>query len=110
MLEHLAWHVVHASAPEESREAATQILQGKARWSLWHPTYIRRIVAPPAPSTAADEEGRREATPPPPPGDRWRAAGTPTRPGTKVGMPPAGPSQRASPHTGTRWGQGRRTP
>ena len=47
MLEHLAWHTVRASAPVEDKEAASQILQGRARRSPWHAPYARR---PPPPS------------------------------------------------------------
>ena len=31
MLEHLGWHAVHAAAPAEEKEAASHILQGRAR-------------------------------------------------------------------------------
>ena len=33
MLEHLAWHAVHAAAPVDDKEAASNILQGRARRS-----------------------------------------------------------------------------
>ena len=58
MLEHLAWHMVHATAPAEDREAATHILQGRARRSLFHAPYT-----PPsqAPDNAAAPEGGEEA-------------------------------------------------
>ena len=42
MLEHLAWHAVHAAAPADDKEAATNILQGRARRSPWHAPYTRR--------------------------------------------------------------------
>ena len=39
MLEHLAWHAVHAAAPADAKEAASNILQGKAQRSPWHAPY-----------------------------------------------------------------------
>ena len=42
MLEHLAWHAVHAAAPADDKEAAANILQGRARRSPWHAPYTRR--------------------------------------------------------------------
>ena len=40
-LEHLAWHAVHAAAPAEDKEAASEILQGRARRSPWHAPYAQ---------------------------------------------------------------------
>ena len=42
MLEHLAWHAVHAAAPADDKEAASNILQGRARRSPWHAPYAWR--------------------------------------------------------------------
>ena len=42
MLEHLAWHAVHAATPVDDKEAASNILQGRARRSPWHAPYARR--------------------------------------------------------------------
>ena len=42
MLQHLAWHAVHAAAPVDDKEAASHILQGRARRSPWHAPYARR--------------------------------------------------------------------
>ena len=42
MLEHLAWHAVHAVALLDDKEAASNILQGRARRSSWHAPYARR--------------------------------------------------------------------
>ena len=57
MLEHLAWHAVHAAAPVDDKEAASNILQGRARRSPWHAPYARR--PPPGAADHADskEEG-----------------------------------------------------
>ena len=58
MLEHLAWHTVHAAAPQEDKEAASNILQGRARRSPWHAPYARR-----PPSQAADHADSEEEAP-----------------------------------------------
>ena len=42
MLEHLAWHAVHAAAPVEDREVAPHILQGRAPRYPWHAPYAQR--------------------------------------------------------------------
>ena len=57
MLEHLALHVVHAAAPVDDKEAASHILQGRARRSTWHAPYARR----PPPQAAGHAEGEEEA-------------------------------------------------
>ena len=57
MLEHLAWHAVHAAAPVDEKEAASHILQGRARKSLWHALYAQR----PPPKAADQAEGEEEA-------------------------------------------------
>ena len=57
MLEHLAWHAVHAAAPADDKEAATNILQGRARRSPWHAPYTRR----PPPQAADHADGDEEA-------------------------------------------------
>ena len=53
MLEHLAWHAVHAAAPVDDKEAASNILQGRARRSPWHASYARR----PPPQAADHADG-----------------------------------------------------
>ena len=57
MLEHLAWHAVHAAAPVDDKEAASNILQGTARRSPWHVPYAR----PPPPQAADHADGDEEA-------------------------------------------------
>ena len=57
MLEHLAWHAVHAAAPADDKEAASNILQGRARRSPWHAPYARR----PPPQAANRADGDEEA-------------------------------------------------
>ena len=57
MLEHLAWHAVHAAAPADDKEAATNILQGRARRSPWHAPYTWR----PPPKAADHADGDEEA-------------------------------------------------
>ena len=57
MLEHLAWHAVHAAAPADDKEAATNILQGRVRRSPWHAPYTRR----PPPQAADHAHGDEEA-------------------------------------------------
>ena len=55
MLEHLAWLAVHAAAPADDKEAASDILQGRARRFPWHAPYARR------PPPHGDEEAPRAA-------------------------------------------------
>ena len=57
MLEHLAWHAVHAAAPVDDKVAASNILQGRARTSPWHAPYARR----PPPKAADHADGDEEA-------------------------------------------------
>ena len=57
MLEHLAWHAVHAAAPVDEQEAASHILQGRARRAPWHALYAWR----PPPQAAGHAEGEEEA-------------------------------------------------
>ena len=57
MLEHLVWHAVHAAAPADDKEAASNILQGRARRSPWHAPYARR----PPPQAADHADGDEEA-------------------------------------------------
>ena len=78
MLEHLAWHAVHAAAPADDKEAATNILQGRARRSPWHAPYTRR----PPPQAADHADGDEEA-----PG---AAPGTAVRPHQGPGPSPRG--------------------
>ena len=54
----LAWHAVHAAAPVDAQEAASHILQGRARRSPWHAPYARR----PPPGAAGHAEGKEEAS------------------------------------------------
>ena len=56
MLEHLAWHAVHATAPGDDKEAASNILQGRARRSPWHAPYAQRPPPQAADHTDGDEE------------------------------------------------------
>ena len=56
MLEHLAWHAVHAAAPVDDKEAASNILQGRARRSPWHAPYAPRPPPKAAHHAARDEE------------------------------------------------------
>ena len=58
ILEHPAWHVVHAAAPVDDQEAASNILQGRARRSPWHAPYAWR-----PPPQAADHADGDEETP-----------------------------------------------
>ena len=57
MPEHLAWHAVHTAAPVNDKEAASNILQGRARRSSWHAPYARR----PPPQAADHADGDEEA-------------------------------------------------
>ena len=57
MLEHLAWHALHAAAPVDDKEAASNILQRRARRSPWHTPYARR----PPPQAADHADGDEEA-------------------------------------------------
>ena len=57
MLEHLAWHAVHTAALVDDKEAASNILQGRARGSPWHAPYARR----PPPQVADHADGDKEA-------------------------------------------------
>ena len=57
MLEHLLWHAVHAAAPVDDKEAASHILQERARSSPWHAPYAQR----PPPQAAGHAGGEVEA-------------------------------------------------
>ena len=61
MLEHLAWHAVHAAAPLDDKEAASNILQGRAWRSPWHAPYARRPRPQAADHADGDGEARRAA-------------------------------------------------
>ena len=66
MLEHLAWHAVHAAAPVEDKEVASLILQGRARRSPWHALYAQRPPPPRGACHAAapgEEEEASDAAP-----------------------------------------------
>ena len=56
MHEHLAWHAVHAAAPVENKEAASDILQGRAQRSPWHAPYAQRPPSQAAGHAAAQED------------------------------------------------------
>ena len=56
MLEHLLWHAVHAAAPADDKEAASNILQGRARRSPWHAPCARRTPPQAADHADGDEE------------------------------------------------------
>ena len=56
MLEHLAWHAVHAATPGDDKEAASNILQGRARRSPWHAPYAWRPPRQAADHVDGDEE------------------------------------------------------
>ena len=53
----LARHAVHAAAPSDDKEAASNILQGRAQRSPWHASYARR----PPPQAADHADGDEEA-------------------------------------------------
>ena len=57
MLKHQAWNAVHAAAPVDDKEAASNILQGRARRSSWHAPYAWR----PPPQAADHADGDEEA-------------------------------------------------
>ena len=57
MLEHLVWHAVHAAAPVDEKEAASNILQERARRSPLHAPYARH----PPPQVADHTDGEEEA-------------------------------------------------
>ena len=61
MLEHLAWHAVHDAAPVDDKEAASNILQGRARRSPWHAPYALRPPPQAADHADSDEEARGAA-------------------------------------------------
>ena len=82
MLEHLAWHPVHAAAPVDDKEAASHILQGRARRSRWHAPYARR----PPPEAASHTEGEEEA-----PGAAPGAGGAAQQGSIPAGLAPLAP-------------------
>ena len=61
MLEHMAWQAVHAAAPVDDKEAASNILQGRARISPWHALYAWRSQPQAADHADSDEEAPRAA-------------------------------------------------
>ena len=95
MLKHLAWHAVLAAAPAEDKEAASHVLQGRARRSQWHVPYAQR---PPPQERPA----------------RWRPRGRkrrhPTRPREPAVQFIRGPSPRAWPPCGPLWERAPQTP
>ena len=82
MLEHLAWHAVHDAAPVDDKEAASNILQGRARRSPWHAPYARR----PPPQAAGHAEGEEEA-----PGAAPGAGGAAQQGSIPAGLAPLAP-------------------
>ena len=82
MLEHLAWHAVHAAAPVDDKEAASHILQGRARRSPWHAPYARRSP----PQAACHAEGEEEA-----PGAAPGAGGAAQQGSIPAGLAPVAP-------------------
>ena len=103
MLEHLAWHAVHAAAPADDKEAAANILQGRARRSPWHAPYTRR-----PPPQAADHADAGEEAPGAAPG-----AGGAAPPGSMsipAGLAPLAPLAPPvpGPPCGPRWERAQR--
>ena len=82
MLEHLAWHAVHAAAPVNAKEAASHILQWRARRSPWHAPYAWR----PPPQAASHAEGKEEA-----PGAAPGAGGAAQQGSIPAGLAPLAP-------------------
>ena len=82
MLEHLAWHAVHAAAPVDDKEAASNILQGRAGRSPWHAPYARR----PPPQAADHADGNEEA-----PGAAPGTRGAAQRGSIPAGLAPLAP-------------------
>ena len=93
MLEHLAWHAVHAAAPVDDKEAASNILQGRAQRSPWHTPYARR----PPPQAADHADGDEEA-----PGAAPGTGGAAQQGSIPAGLAPLAPLWallgRSSPH------------
>ena len=61
MLEHPAWHALHAAAPVDDKEAASNILQGRAQRAPWQAPYARRPPPQAADHADGDEEAPRAA-------------------------------------------------
>ena len=91
MLDHLAWHAVHAAAPVDEKEAASHSIQGRARRSPWHAPYARR----PPPRAASHAEGEEEA-----PGAALGADGAAQQGSIPAGLAPLAPLW-APPGTGS---------
>ena len=85
MLEHLAWHAVHAAAPVEDKEAASHILQRRARRSPWHAPYASR-PPPQAAGHALAPEDEEEA-----PGAALGAGGAAQQGSIPAGLAPLAP-------------------
>ena len=94
MLEHLAWHAVHAAAPMDDKEAASNILQGRARRSPWHAPYAQR-----PPPQAADHADGDEEAPEAAPGTRGAARQRSIPAGLALPAPLWAPLGTGSPHT-----------
>ena len=86
LIEHLAWHAVHPAAPAEDREAASGILQQKARRSCGTPPAPSAPPPPPVPGNAAVPEGGQAAANAP---TREEAPLAEADPGTVQGSIPA---------------------
>ena len=97
MLEHLAWHAVHATAPTEGKEAPPHMLQGRARRSPWHAPYAQR---PPSPKRLATQRprGRKRRHPTRPLEPAVQAIRGPS-PHDWPLWPPRGPPWEQAPHT-----------
>ena len=82
MLEHLAWHAVHAAALVDDKGVASNILQGRAQRSPWHAPYAGR-----PPTQAADHaDGDEEA-----PGAAPGTGGAAQQGSIPVGLAPLAP-------------------
>ena len=64
MLEHPAWHAVHASALAEDRETASHIIQARVRKCPRHAAYAQRPPSAQAPDDAATQGEGRGRRPP----------------------------------------------
>ena len=101
MLEHLAWHAVHAAAPVDDKEAASNILQGRLRSSPWHAPYARR-----PPPQAADHADGDEEAPGAAPGAGGAAQPGSIPAGLALTGPPGSPAPTWPP-CGPRWERAR---
>ena len=106
MLDHLAWHAVHATAPAEDQVAASHTLRERGQQSLRPAPYAKR--KPPPPRRLAGRwhrEGGGRRRPQRGRHRRTRVGGRATRPVTDS-SPGGSPMPRCVPP----WGRGPRTP